>query len=272
MNSDYPVLEAGTLWRVVGFDRGQIVTPGSRYYHVSRDRTPGMVGFQYTVSGEVQYRDSTGEYTVKPGHAFLHATGDDVIYYTLPDARETYVCDWITFTGAGVVDHWNVLRKGHGSVLPIDKQTRLAMWNLMELGAPKAVLDPTVLADAVHEFLMSLFVKFRQQRQETLNPVDAAVDDLLRHPAYPWSLKELAEKYGCSREHLTRVFTRRIGVSPGVWLNQSRLRRAVELLKSSDLPVASVAEKSGFASAHTLARHLRRVVGKSPRALRHTRG
>lgn len=270
MSSEYPLLEAGTLWRVLGFDRGQIVTAGSRYYHVSKERTPGAIGFQYTVSGEVQYRDSTGQYTVKPGHAFLHATGDDVIYYLDPEARETYVCDWITFIGAGIVDHWNVLRKGYGSVLPVDKQTHQAMFNLMELASPTAALDPAVQADAVHDFLMSLFTKFRQRRQEALNPVDAAVDDLLRHPAYPWSLKELAEKYGCSREHLTRVFTRRIGVSPGAWLNQSRVRRALELLRSSDLTVASVAEKSGFASAHTLARHLRRVVGKSPRAVRST--
>ncbi len=268
MSPEYPLLEAGTLWRVGSFDRGQIVTPGTRYYHVSKGRVPGTVGFQYTVQGSVQYHDSTGTYPVTSGHAFLHAFGDDVVYFTTPENTETYICDWITFTGAGIGEHWSVLRKGHGSVLPVDTQTHQAMCNLMELASPQAALDPTVLAEAVHEFLMSLFLKFRERRQETQNPVDAAVDELLRHPSYPWSLKELAEKHGCSREHLTRVFTQRIGTSPGAWLNQSRLRRAIELLKSSDLPVSSIAEKAGFASPHTLARHLRRVVGKSPRALR----
>jgi AraC-like DNA-binding protein len=271
MSSESALLETGTLWRVVGTYRGQIVTPGSKYYLVNKDRAPaGLLGFQYTVSGVVQYRDRTGTYPVPSGHAFLHEMGDDVTYFLPTDAPENYVCDWITFMGAGLPEHWRVLRKGHGSVVPVDRPMLQAMWNLIELASPKAALDPTVIADAVHDFLMSLFLKFRQQKLQLQNPVDAAVDDVLRHPSYPWSLKELAEKYGCSREHLTRVFKERVGTSPGAWLNQSRLRKAMDLLASTDMPVASVAERAGFASAHTLARHLRRVTGKSPRALRHS--
>src|SRR5450631_2971629 len=114
MSPEYPLLEAGTLWRVVSYDRGQIVTPGTRYWHSNKDRPKGQIGFQYTVSGTVQYHDSTGTYPVTAGHAFLHAFNDDSTYYLSPENTETYVCDWITFMGAGMGEHWSVLRKGHG--------------------------------------------------------------------------------------------------------------------------------------------------------------
>ncbi len=269
MDPDYTLAEAGTLWRISGYFRGQIVTPAQKYYLNNHQREPiGLVGCQLTVSGSVLYKDDSGVHTVPAGSAFLHTFGDGISYYLPADATENYVCDWITFLGAGLPEHMAVLRRGHGSIVTMNKTMLQTMWDLMELAAPDAATDNTVVAHEIHDFVMNLFANFRRQKQQGLTAVDAAIEELLRHPMYPWSLKELADKYGCSREHLTRVFARRVGASPGVWLKRSRVQKAMELLRQTDLPVSSIAEKSGFASTHTLARRLRQETGKSPRALR----
>jgi AraC-like DNA-binding protein len=271
MDANYTLIEAGTLWHVTNYFRGQIVTPGSKYTFDNTHRQPaGIVGVQYTHKGMVEYRDENGAHPVPPGSAFVMVLPDTTGYGLPAEPRENYVCDWINFSGAGVAEHFRVLRREQ-AVFPMDRAMLQALWSLMEMSAPDAAVDNTIVAHAIHDFIIGLFSSVRRRKQQTLAPVDAAVEELLRHPMYPWSLKELADKYGCSREHLTRVFTRRIGTSPGAWLKRSRVHKALELLRQTDLTVKNIAAESGFASTHTLTRHLRRVTGSSPRSLRQHR-
>lgn len=121
---------------------------------------------------------------------------------------------------------------------------------------------------AVHGFVLGLFTRLRAQRQARQSAVERAVEELLSHPTATVSLKRLAERCGCSREHLSRVFAERTGLAPAAWLAQERLARALMLLRDTSLPVAAVAEQCGYGSAHTLARQVRAATGRAPRALR----
>lgn len=60
------------------------------------------------------------------------------------------------------------------------------------------------------------------------------------------SIPELADRFGCSRRHLNRLFHQYFGFSVAALRMEMRLLKAVSLLRDPDAKVISVAERSGF--------------------------
>ena len=61
-------------------------------------------------------------------------------------------------------------------------------------------------------------------------------------------------------------------MTPGAWLTSERVARAVDLLESTDLPLAGVADISGFGSLETFRRKFRDVRGTTPSQYRNSFG
>ena len=263
------VASAGVLWRVTAHHRKQRVEPGHAYWWENQRREPaGTVVFQHTLAGEIVFRDPAGDHPVPAGHAALFAYGEPTAYGWARGAKEAYVCEWATLRGAGLKEHVHALRLRHGSVLPVDATVVEEFHRALDAADPRLAYDPVVQAGLTHSFVMRLFSSLQQDLLRKQSPLDQAIDDLLSNPMYPWSLKQLAEHHGISREHFARVFSQRFGLPPGNWLNQARLKKVRQLLRETNLPVGDIALQCGFASAHTLARNIREETGLSPRAWR----
>lgn len=78
------------------------------------------------------------------------------------------------------------------------------------------------------------------------------------------SLDHLAETFGLSRRHVTRLFRDKTGMSIGDYHDRERITRARALLGTTDLPIGEVAWRVGLDSGSALARLMRRVAGLSP--------
>lgn len=86
----------------------------------------------------------------------------------------------------------------------------------------------------------------------------------------PLTIGELASRAGMSTRTFGRHFAREVGTTPLRWLNQQRLARARELLETTDLPVDTVAERSGLGTGDGLRQHFHRALGTTPAAYRRT--
>jgi AraC family transcriptional regulator, transcriptional activator FtrA len=86
----------------------------------------------------------------------------------------------------------------------------------------------------------------------------------------PVTVEDLAGRSAMSRRTFARRFVATTGTTPYQWLLRQRLRLAQRLLETSDLPIDSVAQKSGFSTAANLRKHFSRVVRTSPQGYRHT--
>ena len=86
----------------------------------------------------------------------------------------------------------------------------------------------------------------------------------------PLTIRELAREAGMSPRNLARHFHAVTGQSPLRWLLTQRVRRAQELLETSDLSVEQIAARTGMGTATTLRRHFSRQVGVPPEAYRRT--
>lgn len=82
------------------------------------------------------------------------------------------------------------------------------------------------------------------------------------------SVESLAKKATTSIRTLQRQFQEATGLSPYEWLIRERIGMTKELLESTSMSLARIAEKVGFHSEETLRKHFRRYVLTSPIAYR----
>ncbi|MDU0305273.1 helix-turn-helix domain-containing protein, partial [Streptomyces sp. PAL114] len=103
--------------------------------------------------------------------------------------------------------------------------------------------------------------------------------DVFKRHLFPWALErldqpltveDLARQARMSSRHLGRHFKHLTGTTPLRWLHTQRIRRAQELLETTDATVDTVAAATGMGTATTLRRHFHRSVGVPPDAYRRT--
>lgn len=99
----------------------------------------------------------------------------------------------------------------------------------------------------------------------SLAPLLAWIDDHLHEPL---EVPAMARRAAMSARTLARRFQEQTGTSPAQWVSDRRLRRAQELLESSDLAVDEVAVQVGLGASSTLRDHFQRSLGTSPNAYR----
>jgi transcriptional regulator GlxA family with amidase domain len=93
---------------------------------------------------------------------------------------------------------------------------------------------------------------------------------LQEHLDQPVTVEDLAARSAMSPRTFARRFLASTGTTPYQWLVRQRVQLAQRLLEMSDLPIDSVAEKSGFSTAANLRKHFSRAVRTSPQAYRRT--
>ena len=106
-------------------------------------------------------------------------------------------------------------------------------------------------------------------------PVPAGADEFgetmnwaLENLGEPLTVEQLARHARVSVRTLHRHFVGRTGAKPLEWLNTQRLRRAQQLLETTDIPVERIAARCGFGTAAALRRHVRTALGTAPDAYR----
>ncbi|MFV2120749.1 helix-turn-helix domain-containing protein [Streptomyces sp. Act-28] len=86
----------------------------------------------------------------------------------------------------------------------------------------------------------------------------------------PLTVEDLARRARMSSRHLGRHFKAVTGTTPLQWLLTQRIRRAQELLETTDDSVDTIAAATGMGTATTLRRHFNRTVGVPPDTYRRT--
>ncbi|HUN30514.1 MAG TPA: helix-turn-helix domain-containing protein [Trebonia sp.] len=84
------------------------------------------------------------------------------------------------------------------------------------------------------------------------------------------TVEDLARQASMSSRNLSRHFRSVTGTTPLQWLLIQRIRRAQELLETTDDSVEAVAAAVGMGTATTLRRHFNRTVGVPPDSYRRT--
>jgi AraC family transcriptional regulator, regulatory protein of adaptative response / methylphosphotriester-DNA alkyltransferase methyltransferase len=104
-----------------------------------------------------------------------------------------------------------------------------------------------------------------QLRAALLADADALIDAELDRPL---QLDDVAHRIATSRRQLQRVYAELAGTSFRERVTQRRMDHAAGLLRTTDLPVRTIAERVGYRQAAQFAKAFRRVYGIAPHAYR----
>lgn len=143
----------------------------------------------------------------------------------------------------------------------------------MESGYPCGQLYFDSLAVSVATRLLRCYSSMTLQPQRyngrlpdrKLRQVLAYIEDNLTADL---SLRELADLTGLSVSHFKNLFRESVGLTAHQYLIRRRVERAKILLGQGKLSISQIAFETGFAHQSHLARHMRRLLGVSPKAFR----
>ncbi|AOZ93688.1 response regulator transcription factor [Paenibacillus crassostreae] len=103
-------------------------------------------------------------------------------------------------------------------------------------------------------------------REAPLSPiVRRAKQYMLEHYGeYGLNLESMAGMLKTSSVYLSRLFKQEVGSSFGTYLTQIRIRKAAQLLNSTDMSINEVAERSGYETQHYFSTAFKKQTGVSP--------
>jgi AraC family transcriptional regulator, regulatory protein of adaptative response / methylated-DNA-[protein]-cysteine methyltransferase len=84
-------------------------------------------------------------------------------------------------------------------------------------------------------------------------------------------VEALATRLGIGARHLTRLFDKHLGASPGQIARTARVQRAKRLLDDTELPMTEIASRAGFRSLRRFNAVFAEVYQRPPTAIRRVR-
>jgi AraC-like DNA-binding protein len=151
----------------------------------------------------------------------------------------------------------------HGAIELLDRE--------LAAEGPGADTATTALLDVLLLYMLRAWYDSRPAHETTgwaaalRDPeIMAALRAIHRNPAHPWTVQSLAALAGLSRTAFAQRFAATVGAPPLAYLTWWRMTMAARLLRESDLPLRSVAERTGYASEFAFAKAFKRELGTAP--------
>ena len=242
----------------------------SLHYHLEGSTRPKtMTQLVVTLEGEGAFRYGDTIYPLTPGKGFMCMLGDPQSAYFYPGhARNPWTFLWMDFSGETAVRMVEELSSLYGHVfdLPLDSGLIRYLKSFRNQRRSIRFVSPTEGARIVCDVLALLGENL--ERKDIDSPgnrlVQAAQAAISKNLDRTWNLSDIAARLKVSREHLTRIFRDRTGMTPQEFAAEERMQYAVRLLRDSFQSCEEIAEQTGYSSAVSFNRAFRRRFGYSP--------
>jgi AraC family transcriptional regulator len=235
--------------------------------------------FQLTLSGagELVYRGEV--LSVPPGSAMLLRVPEDHEYRYPAGSKCPWKFLFLSVRGSEVMRLWSLAVRAAGPIIALAENSPLleAAARSCRYVLQTQELDPGRASVLAYEMGVRVLAEAKGTAGGWSSPaagrphsaaIAAAVRFCADHLADPIGVEEMAAAAGLSRYHFSREFRRMEQTSPGRFLLWQRLRRAAELLCKTELPIAEVARRSGFADVSYFGRAFARHYSLTPLAFR----
>lgn len=132
--------------------------------------------------------------------------------------------------------------------------------------------DIFTLEQAVTEMFHTLKLSLQDAASIQGQLAEKAMKYIEENIATDLSLEQIADALHISASHLSRTFKKAAGISLTDYINQFRINRAKELLRSTDIYIYAVSEMVGYHDATYFSSMFKKLVGVSPSEYRNPEG
>lgn len=206
------------------------------------------------------------EFSIEPGQCVI-ITPQTVNRYGGAEGQP-YIEDTINFTGpvADMLYKTGIIRDG---VFELSKARLLLP--IQRLAADPA-MDSQINANiALQKLLIDIYnenKKLKTSRNAPASVIEPLLDRIKEEIDRWWTVEEMAEFCGLSKDQFRRVFKKHTGMLPKLYLDRLKLQKAAELLISSDAKVAEIALQLDYQDCYHFSRRFKNIIGFSPRRYR----
>jgi len=239
-------------------ERLQTVQSPRYFWDNARRGDDRFVILQWTKSGRGFFAMGGREWEVGPEQAFLAIVPEESAYGYPRDGREPWQFQWVNFYGPLAVQLCAGFREIFGPVVDLPQRSAawLAFTRLIEQTKRGRRVDPHDASVNSYSFLMEWTRQLGSPQTSEQDAVERIMRVCQARFREPLGIKELAAEAGVTREHLTRLFASRIGISPARYLKELRTNAALAMLREQNLPLQETALRCGFPSPRALKRAL----------------
>jgi len=128
--------------------------------------------------------------------------------------------------------------------------------------------DGTLLAPTLASHVLPLLLDALSRPVAPLTRLQRLLARIEADPGDAWPVERMAATAQLSVSALHALFRRELDIPPQAWLSELRLRRVMNALAQSDIPVAQLATSGGWSDQTALTRAMRRATGLTPAAYR----
>lgn len=227
----------------------------------------------YIHSGEGTFTSGNKQYTLHEGD-FFFIEPNKIIKYEA-SSTNPWAFYWIGFKGILVDDYLKrtsistfnpVFNIKKGSVIK-DKLSEI-----IEIALIKED-DDLFLNAKLLELFYHLSILFpnreEEERKNRKNILFAQALQYIRNNfESPIEISEIARLLSIDRTYLHRLFKQELGIGPKEYLTDVRIRKAKELLKTTDYPINIISQSVGYEDTQQFAKVFKRIVNTTPSKFR----
>lgn len=222
-------------------------------------------GFVYYLSGEVEYIFSDHRFVAKAGSLAYLPRGSSYVMHI----RESfsYVCVNLLFEEGCGVRRALCCQRGIPQTVHSDM---LRLGTLLDSAAPGSYAESfSVLYRVLCALVRASCVEYRHSGGRA----EAAVAYIREHYGdCELTVGEVAAHVHVCEAQLRRIFGPLVGMSPVRYITAVRIGAAKNLLSDTNLSLAEIAHRTGFADEYYFIRQFTREVGLSPGRYRRSNG
>ena len=237
-----------------------VCVPATNYYYNGLERPElDHALFQYTMSGAGNIRIGTEWHKILPGQAFMVCIPGDHEYFLDPGAGE-WDFYYLMLRGDWARCLFEQIIENTGNIINVDESSMLIrlLKDIHGYARLSNVGDCCRASLMAYQFLVELYRFSFEGVMKMYPPLVRQTMEIIQEGfATLDGIKALAAMLGVSEAHLIRTFSRYVGISPGRYLQNTRLEQAVWLLQNSGATLEEIAVKVGFTDGNYLGKLLR---------------
>ena len=204
----------------------------------------------YVVSGKGFYKVGQEEYAISAGQAFLIRPNEITFYQADKDEPWHYI--WIGFYSDVEL---------FPSVPYVIENQRLSQL-FKQIQDHKAPYPVPYAVSAVWQ-LVDIFYEISPET-ETETYVSKALGIIKHQYMYDISVNSITDSLGLDRSYFSHLFKKEMGISPGQYLMEYRLKKALALLMRGKYSVKVVAASVGYKDVFSFSRSFKKYYGVPP--------